>query len=427
VTSELIPVPVVAAVAHYYSDLFTHAELDILLDRAEAAQADSGSSKKTKIRNRLEATNKRREPPPLVVLGLILEEVLDGFVANRSVDLVNAARSELARLLASRGLQYQSPRRVVGVAATQKNYEPSDQGAAPMPSSKDAATKDPRSVFIIYGRNHTIVAELRKLLFSVGLRPLEFDRISADLGNKSSIFEIVREGVSRAQAVIALFTPDELAVLQTSLRGPTEKAEEIARFQPRPNVLYEAGLAFALNPNGTVLVSVGNVAFPSDLAGIHYVKLSNNAASRKLLLDKLEATGATIESSDLSYLDTTHGDFSPSNAAIPTFRDPFAADAGETAKQPQDATSKLKQTIEAVSLEANDSGLMSIETYQRLKTRLVTAVKMLGAPHVSLAEELNRDNFASLGTDSEKEKSDTRKRRLMGKIQKTAGLLEALA
>jgi predicted nucleotide-binding protein len=51
--------------------------------------------------------------------------------------------------------------------------------------------------------------------------------------------------------------------------------------QPRPNVLFEAGMAMAHFADRTVLVQVGQSRPFSDIAGVHYIKMDNTFAKRK--------------------------------------------------------------------------------------------------------------------------------------------------
>src|SRR5262249_32631795 len=64
--------------------------------------------------------------------------------------------------------------------------------------------------------------------------------------------------------------------------------------QPRPNVLFEAGLALGAHPDKTVLVQVGKVRAFSDIAGKHLVKLSDELPKRNELANRLEKLGCEI-------------------------------------------------------------------------------------------------------------------------------------
>jgi hypothetical protein len=156
--------------------------------------------------------------------------------------------------------------------------------------SNEEAKPDVRRVFVIYGHNLAAYHALVQFLRALGLRPWSFDELSNELGGSPYVEEIVREGMRRSHAILALFTPDEWA----GARLPGEPAAW--RTQSRPNVIFEAGLALALAPDRTVLVSLGtDVELFSDIRGRHVVKLGNSLASRSNLRDKLVKIGCEID------------------------------------------------------------------------------------------------------------------------------------
>src|SRR5262249_20742405 len=64
--------------------------------------------------------------------------------------------------------------------------------------------------------------------------------------------------------------------------------------QARPNVLFEAGMAFSSHPDRTVLVQLGTIRPFSDIAGRHIIIMSNDAKRRKELADRLEFAGCDV-------------------------------------------------------------------------------------------------------------------------------------
>lgn len=180
--------------------------------------------------------------------------------------------------------------------------------------SEDAAdSRDPNRVFVIQGRNQRAARELKLFLQSLGLQEWTFDEVAVAEGNAASIFDIVHRGVSGTRAVIVLFTPDERAALQAQLAAPDDKPQDKVRWQARPNVIYEAGLARGLNPEGTILVSFGDVELPSDLAGIKIVKMENHPRRRKELRERLIKAGCSLNDSSGAWMTSEQGgDFDPS-------------------------------------------------------------------------------------------------------------------
>jgi hypothetical protein len=87
-----------------------------------------------------------------------------------------------------------------------------------------------------------------RFLRSLGLKPLEWDEMRSLTGKPTPyIGEILRAGFNYAQAVVVLLTGDDYAYLQEIFCRPDDSAEErIGSPQPRPNVLFEAGVAFGM-------------------------------------------------------------------------------------------------------------------------------------------------------------------------------------
>lgn len=115
------------------------------------------------------------------------------------------------------------------------------------------------------------------------------------------IGEILDTAFSKAQAVVVLFTPDDEAQLKREfLRTGDPSYERKLTGQARPNVLFEAGLAFGTHPGQTVLVEIGKIRPFSDTAGRHVVHLNNSTEKRRELMIKLKNAGCNVdfESSD---------------------------------------------------------------------------------------------------------------------------------
>jgi hypothetical protein len=116
---------------------------------------------------------------------------------------------------------------------------------------------DPTSVFVIHGRNADACAEMGIFLRACGLKPINFGDLRAEMGGTPTIDRIVEAGMARAQGVVALFTPDEYAALRPSLRAKDDRGDAIARWQARPNVIFEAGMAFGKDRDRVVFVVLG--------------------------------------------------------------------------------------------------------------------------------------------------------------------------
>lgn len=192
---------------------------------------------------------------------------------------------------------------------------------------KPVTARDPRKVFVVYGRNWRAVQQLNMFLRSLDLSVIDFQRTSAEMGGIKFNLDVVRKGLEDAQAMVILFTPDEYAALRPSLRGNGDRPHEIQRWQARPNVAFEAGFAVALDPKRTILVTLGHeVEIFSDLAGVQYCRLSNSRTSRQYLRDLLlKGAKCKMDEGTTDYLDTAiAGDFEAClKSTDPSAADPF--------------------------------------------------------------------------------------------------------
>jgi predicted nucleotide-binding protein len=154
------------------------------------------------------------------------------------------------------------------------------------------ATKD-NSMFVVHGRDAKLNQDMYAFLASIGIVPMEWDQaIKAAKGGANPIVgDIISQAMVRVQGVMILFSPDEEAKVRPKFASASDKNKglHLRGFQPRPNVIFEAGLALGAHSDKTILVQVGNVRDISDIAGKHMVHLSNSFADRKRLADRLES------------------------------------------------------------------------------------------------------------------------------------------
>ncbi len=153
-----------------------------------------------------------------------------------------------------------------------------------------------RNVFVVHGRNTVARDAMFQFLRSIDLHPLEWSE-AARLTNRPSpyIGEILTAAFSNAHAVVVLFTPDDEARLRGALRSdsaPPHEAELTG--QARPNVLFEAGMAFGRDPDRTVLVELGQLRPFTDISGIHVVRLDGSSVRRQELALRLRTAGCPI-------------------------------------------------------------------------------------------------------------------------------------
>ena len=148
-------------------------------------------------------------------------------------------------------------------------------GSRPDPEPSKTATfaANRKAVMVIYGHDGEANTALFDWLRSIGLQPQEWSQLIHASGSASPyIGQVLDHALRDVQAVIAFFTPDERV---TAAAPPGSQGTW--RFQARPNVLIEAGMALSTHPTRTILVVLGSQELPSDLSGRHYVRLSHTA------------------------------------------------------------------------------------------------------------------------------------------------------
>jgi predicted nucleotide-binding protein len=156
--------------------------------------------------------------------------------------------------------------------------------------TKVRATKD-NSMFVVHGRDAKLNQDMYAFLSSIGIVPMEWDQaIKAAKGGANPIVgDVISQAMEKVQGVMILLSPDEEAKIRPKFASQNDKTRghHLKGFQPRPNVIFEAGLALGAHSDKTILVQVGTVRDISDIAGKHMVHLSDSFTDRKRLADRL--------------------------------------------------------------------------------------------------------------------------------------------
>jgi len=159
------------------------------------------------------------------------------------------------------------------------------------PTKKPVVTISNNSIFVVHGRDIELNTDMFAFLRAIGLNPLEWSQaIKGAGGANPHVDEVIYHAMEEVQGVLVMFSPDEEARLKTKFCTPLDKKKGLNKLdaQARPNVIFEAGLALGAHSKKTLLVQVGDVRDISDIAGKHLVHLSNSAASRKELAQRLK-------------------------------------------------------------------------------------------------------------------------------------------
>jgi len=184
---------------------------------------------------------------------------------------------------------------------------------------------DSKKVFVVHGRDSRLREDFFSFLRALGLEPIEWSE-ALKLTGKATPYtgEAIESAFKNAQAVIVLLSPDDEVRLTPELWKDNEEENEKAKtLQARPNVLFEAGMAFGTHPDRTLLIEVGEVKAFSDVAGRHIVKLSNSSDSRNDIAERLRTSGCDVSTSWNDWLkignfDVTRKMTNESNDHIPS-------------------------------------------------------------------------------------------------------------
>lgn len=179
-----------------------------------------------------------------------------------------------------------------------------------------------RKVMVVHGRDATVTKGLFEFLRALDLRPLEWTTLISTTGVGSPYTgEVLDSALEVVQAVVVLFTPDDQATLRADLTQEGDVREEGSwAWQPRPNVLFEAGLAFGRHPERTILVEHGRLRGLSDLTGRHTVRLSHEIGPLQDLAQRLKTAGCSVDTSGRDWLVTSRfpAPQDPPSASSPT-------------------------------------------------------------------------------------------------------------
>lgn len=203
---------------------------------------------------------------------------------------------------------------------------------------------DTRAVFVVHGRDYVARKAVFEFLRAIDLRPLEWNEVCQQTGSASPyVFEVLACAFEVAQAIVVILTPDEEATLRSTLC--TERGDERTRLQPRPNVLFEAGMAFMRDRNRTILLSFGSTDMLSDLHGVHALRVTQGGEIelRHQFASRLQTAGCRVSLQGTDWLSA--GDFEGTSST-----DIMVEGSGATGGRGSSATSTSRQTDHTASV-----------------------------------------------------------------------------
>jgi predicted nucleotide-binding protein len=165
--------------------------------------------------------------------------------------------------------------------------------------SNKSSTRPKNQVFVVHGRDKFAKDAVFAFLRSVNVKPIEWNAAIKMTGKAAPyIGEILATAFANARAVVVLLTPDDQVQLRSDLLSASDlPIERQLTGQARPNVLFEAGMAFSSHPDRTVMVQVGMVKPFSDIAGRHVLHMTDAAEKRQEFATKLENAGCDVDQS----------------------------------------------------------------------------------------------------------------------------------
>ena len=98
--------------------------------------------------------------------------------------------------------------------------------------------------------------------------------------------QAIMKSIEEAGAVVVIMTPEEDAQLNEKFWS--EDGDDKIYKQPRPNVIFEAGLALGMKENKTIILQFGELRIFSDILGKHVTKYRGKDKENDFKLDLLE-------------------------------------------------------------------------------------------------------------------------------------------
>lgn len=139
-------------------------------------------------------------------------------------------------------------------------------------------------------------------LRSIALFPIEWSQARALTGEATPMIEkILDTAFQHAQAILVLFTPDEIVTLRSEYSNGDTDPDLTAAAQSRPNVFFEAGMAMGRDSQRTVLVELGTMRKFSDILGRHVLRIENDHEKRHDLALRLASAGCDVDITGLDW------------------------------------------------------------------------------------------------------------------------------
>jgi len=192
--------------------------------------------------------------------------------------------------------------------------------AIPAEVKGETSMPNTRNVFVIHGRNRPARDAMFEFLRAVGLTPLEWGQAVKLTGKGSPyIGEVLDAAFSNAQAVVVVLTGDDLARLREDFIEENDADHERnLTQQARPNVLFEAGMAFGRHADRTIMIQIGSLRPFSDVAGKHGIYFKGSAKDRTELRERLITAKCAVTEGGTDWLSAGNFDEALRLSQVPT-------------------------------------------------------------------------------------------------------------
>lgn len=158
-------------------------------------------------------------------------------------------------------------------------------------------------VFVVTGRNEELRLSIFNLLRALKLDPMEWMEVIENADDPSPyLSKAIKKSIDEAAAVIIIMAPEEEAKLIKKMQ--TEPNDGKLFRQPRPNVIFEAGLALGVKETKTIILQFGEMRIFSDILGKHILRYrgeKKNVEFKNDLLRKLEIAGCDCKAGNDYY------------------------------------------------------------------------------------------------------------------------------
>jgi predicted nucleotide-binding protein len=196
--------------------------------------------------------------------------------------------------------------RLPGIQRQSTLVYPQYEETQPRISDEEALVEvDPRTVFIVHGRDLEAKSAVTHFLRDLDLHPVEWDEMVQATGQSMPYTGyVISLAFKSVHAVVVLLTPDDLACLHEDLLRTDDKDwERHPTGQARPNVLFETGMALATHPDRTLIIEFGSMRPFSDVDGRNTVRFTPVAATLNALAMRLQTAGCPVNTSGTSWLE----------------------------------------------------------------------------------------------------------------------------